>query len=324
MLSILKTIYKSPQINFTIKLGIGGIVIIYLYPHLASFASNLKEQSIQFSAQSAILLSACIILSFANWGTEAYKWHKLLNTNHQSEFKRSIKAILQGIILSIITPNRVGEIIGRSISIKENKTAAAAASIASSASQTLTTIIFGCTAISHHLFNNKEEIWGSLLLIINTVCLIGYFFLPNISTIGTKWQYTAKTAKLLSQITAASLAQAFFISTIRYIIFSSQFMIICFALKMNLAFLECYLAIFATFFITTIIPSNLLSELGIRGGASLYCFSFISNNPVLATFSSWILWIINIASPAIIGTALFGLKELSILNLFGKKRNKHC
>ena len=63
--------------------------------------------------------------------------------------------------------------------------------------------------------------------------------------------------------------------------------------------------------ITSVIPTLLISEIGVRGSVALLVFGIITNNEIAIVFSSVLLWVINVAAPALIG--LFFMKGLTFL-----------
>jgi hypothetical protein len=63
------------------------------------------------------------------------------------------------------------------------------------------------------------------------------------------------------------------------------------------------------FFFITITPTIALAEIGVRGSVALLVFGLFSNNVVGILSSIFILWIINLIIPAIIGSFfIFSLK----------------
>ena len=57
-----------------------------------------------------------------------------------------------------------------------------------------------------------------------------------------------------------------------------------------------------TFFTMAVIPTVALTELGVRGSVALYFLSQVSENTSGIVTATFVLWIINLALPAIIGS----------------------
>jgi len=58
------------------------------------------------------------------------------------------------------------------------------------------------------------------------------------------------------------------------------------------------------------IPTLLISEIGVRGAVAVFVFGTISNLEIQIIMASILLWLINIALPALIG--IFNLKEIKL------------
>ncbi|NPA45090.1 MAG: hypothetical protein GXO49_06120, partial [Chlorobi bacterium] len=60
-----------------------------------------------------------------------------------------------------------------------------------------------------------------------------------------------------------------------------------------------------TYFISSVIPTFTFAEIGIRGTAAIFFIGMFSSNIVGIISATALLWIINLAIPAIIGSVLF-------------------
>lgn len=298
-------IKSNKAIIWPVKLLIGCLAYIYILPKIANLQDEIASQNITFTTSSYLSAGLAIMLTPINWFIETIKWKFLISRFHPINLKTASKAIIQGIVLSIITPNRIGEVIGRSISIKGHKTHAASASILSSTAQSSVTFISGAFAI--HIIPEIESspLNISISLIIATTILTLYLILPKI-VYKLPFQNN-KYISLFSNLkhyNTKDLIIAFLLSTFRYLIFCSQFILFCTAFSISSTITELFIAVSATFFITTAIPTNFLSELGVRGSASYFIFSSITATPMLATIASWSLWLTNLGIPALTGAII--------------------
>jgi hypothetical protein len=100
--------------------------------------------------------------------------------------------------------------------------------------------------------------------------------------------------------------KAFGLSVLRYLVFSFQYFLVLKIGGIQSSFSILLALIAITFFVTSAIPTFALSEIAVRGATALYFFHFISNDNVAIISSSVILWIINLALPAIIGLMFIG------------------
>jgi len=104
----------------------------------------------------------------------------------------------------------------------------------------------------------------------------------------------------------AVLGMSFF----RYLVFASQFYILLRLFSVEIPYHEAMMIISLVFFVMAIIPTVLITELGIRGSVSLYFFGIYftgsAQDAEMLNFgvfaASTLLWIINVGIPAVIGT----------------------
>ena len=96
----------------------------------------------------------------------------------------------------------------------------------------------------------------------------------------------------------------------RYIVFSTQYILLLHALGVNIPFYYAYLLISLIYFVMAIIPTVTLTEMGIRGSVAIYFFSFYFS-PLTAVsaelnlgilMASVMIWVINLGLPAVAGS----------------------
>jgi hypothetical protein len=91
-------------------------------------------------------------------------------------------------------------------------------------------------------------------------------------------------------------------------VFTLQYVLILKLFGIELSVIDSIICIALNFFLITIIPTYALAEIGIRGTVAVTIFSVygISSLPVLS--AALLIWIINLAIPALIGTLIL-IKE---------------
>ena len=58
-------------------------------------------------------LIICLVLMIMNWGLEALKWQVLVKSTQPLNFIQAFGSVLAGLATGLITPNRIGNFIGR-------------------------------------------------------------------------------------------------------------------------------------------------------------------------------------------------------------------
>ena len=70
---------------------------------------------------------------------------------------------------------------------------------------------------------------------------------------------------------------------------------------------QAFILIAITFFITSVIPTFALTEIVVRSAVAVYIFGILDPaQPLLIASASLLLWIINLAIPALIGSVFIG------------------
>ena len=91
-----------------------------------------------------IISGAVILLMILNWSVEAIKWKALMERLNPISFKSALDGVLAGISTGLITPNRIGNFIGRTQLLdKELRTRATLLTFLSNLSQFVPSIFFG-------------------------------------------------------------------------------------------------------------------------------------------------------------------------------------
>jgi len=98
------------------------------------------------------------------------------------------------------------------------------------------------------------------------------------------------------------LLKVFVLSFFRYVVFSIQYLLVLKSFNIELSFLLTLSLIAATFFVSTVVPTFALTEITVRGVSAIYFFGLYLTDTMPVLAASLILWIINLAIPALLGT----------------------
>jgi len=268
-----------------------------------------------------LLLSALVLfLALINWGLEAYKWSLTIYDIENLPFLKCLKAVIIGISFNIITPNRTGEIAVRSIVLKEgNRRAGMIATGVGSISQLVITI--SCGLISFIFFPILEinKSITTAIIFINILLVFLFFNLSIISNLIKKNSFLIRVfpnIDFLKNYKKNELLVLLFLSFLRYLVFTFQFFLLTQIFKINISVFETFTALSIMYLIVSIIPTTTLAEIGLRASVAVTCFSFYTSMEQEIMFSTFLLWIINLGLPAIIGIYLLNkkVKEPEIIN----------
>jgi uncharacterized membrane protein YbhN (UPF0104 family) len=221
----------------------------------------------------------------------------------------SLQSVLTGLAVSVITPNRIGEYMGRILFLRNvHKLQGITVTIVGSFAQLIVTGFLGLIGLIYYINQVKSTQWiywllaGSLVLCI----VLGYFyfnlptFVEKLSTIP--FLRKVKTYLLIvRRFHASQLLRILFLSFLRYGIYTTQFVLLLKLLWVEVPLLDMVLTIWLIFWAMAIVPTIAIAEIGIRGETALYFLAPLSQNHVGIVTATILLWLINLIIPALFG-----------------------
>lgn len=317
------------RLNALLQIFIAIAAIAFLFYRIPAIFDKDFFFKTAFSAISGKyftpLIIAVVLLMPVNWILEAIKWKFTISKAEKINLFTAVRAILGGITVSMITPNRTGEYLGR-VFILKSPVNGILLTLAGSFSQLITTFVMGCTSlfIAMPVFINylaiESDGYLTLFRIANMAMILGsvmiYMKFPVFYKIADmsllrKYDKIKKLARFSEAFSQLDLIKILMISLLRYVIFSTQYYLLLLVGGIQLNPQSAFIVISLQYFIMAFIPSVALSEIGIRGSVAIMIFSiyFKYGKGVLlndeqafsVAFASISLWFINLAVPAIAG-----------------------
>lgn len=264
-----------------------------------------------FSYTSLVVVFALV---FVNWFIESFKWRQLLIPVQLISFSDALKSVLAGISVSIFTPNRIGEFGGRILILQKSaRMQGVFASLVGNFAQTLVTLVAGVLFFpffiqNFSVFNKSSE---PLLLALSVIAVVvGLLLFFNIKKLAKKtlmipwFQKNQQFFNFLLIYSGSDLLKYLGFSALRYLVFTFQFYLLLNFFGVQLNYTTAIIAISQVYFIMTFIPTFAMAELGVRGSVAVLVIGTLSPLSSAIIAASVLLWIINLAMPALVG-ALF-------------------
>lgn len=256
-------------------------------------------------------MSIAVILMFFNWTLEALKWKSLVNVLCEFSFVKSLRSVFTGITVSFYTPNRIGEFAGKVMHLEpEYRAKGCFLSFIGSSAQLLVTLQLGLIAVLLNMgtwFNSwilNKEIFLVLLATLVVLMTFGWFRISWLSPLLMRLRLSEKMKEqvaVFSEFHLNQLLAVYGYSLLRYLVFSFQQYLLMQAFGVNLELVTCFQLTAISFLLITIIPSIALGELGVRGGVNIAVFGMLANNTFGILTATFMLWLINLAIPALFG-----------------------
>ena len=242
------------------------------------------------------------------------KWRMLVRGIEPVSFAEAFKATIAGTSIGMITPNRVGEFVGRVLFLApENRIPASFATAVGSIAQFVTTLVFGTLGLIALILTAQEDGVGSqsvawiALCAVVALCTLLLYFNPDLLRavvarlpVVRKWE---QHAAVLESFRSRLLLTVLLLSALRYVVFTVQFIIILEGLA-DVGINDSLMAIPVAFLFSTLIPTVMLTELGVRGSVAIALISPGLSHDKSVFLASTTLWLINIALPALAGSII--------------------
>lgn len=257
-------------------------------------------------------LTLVLVLMLVNWMLETAKWKLLLLKFYPASWISCFRAVMSGVTVSIFTPNRTGEFAGRVLHLESgSRIKGALAAIIGSMNQLLITILAGGVALLFSLDSLMpgEAVLRTVLGVLLFAGLLGliivYFRLPLLGKILARISSFRKLTlytRIFSLYSISDLMRLTIYSALRYLVFSFQFILMLKIFGITFSYPESMRLISLIYLVMAVVPSVALSELTVRGSVALYFLSPLTGNSAGVLAATSLLWVINLAVPAMIGS----------------------
>ncbi len=291
--------------------------------------NNLIANLYALTDESGMFLKLLLILflMLVNWGIESRKWQFMIRKIEKVSFRKSVQAVLTGVSVSSFTPNRIGEYFGRAYVLdKASHMEGILITILGSMSQLLITILCGTISVILLMPGYFLDSAGTvgyiyavpilMILLLDGLLLLIYLNVPILTSLrekiltGRRMEKIRNFFAVFSKFNRRDLFKVLMLSLTRYLVFTTQYYLLLTVFSIDIPFETAILFISVIFLLISVIPTVFLTELGIRDSIALFLFGLFYSRSGLMTdnirmgilMASTILWIVNLALPALIGT----------------------
>ena len=244
-----------------------------------------------------------ILLVPINWGLEFLKWFytvKSIDSNIRTS--QITQSLLAGISTGFVTPNRLGNFIGRMFYFKGRKGALLIlGTLYGNLAQFIASLIFGVVGfflVGALVFDfEKESYFFTTAMIIGGMAVILFVIYPLIPIEKLNWFKRYLNVLTKFRMKAKRLAVPLLVlSLVRYLIFVLQFCLLLINYTHELIY-----GLYLHYLIVTLTPTLIFGKLVVRETIGLLVLSTFITNPTVIIAASLFLWLINLGIPALTG-----------------------
>lgn len=294
----------------------GVLLAVAFYLFLAVQAQDSRAWSGVLGTLWQWPLLLALLLGSASWAVEAHKWKLLIQPLGPASFGASLRATLVGTSLGIFTPNRTGEWFGRAMQADKGlRTRTGLAALLGSTAQTVTTAVFGLLALllvplvvrSGGVFSEALPVLAVIAGCCTLALLWLYFHDRALHTLACILPLPRSIKQAADHLLRyAPLDRTRFLawSALRYVLFAVQFTLLIILCTGSTDGASALVAVPIIYLTTTLVPTMLLSELGVRGSAAVALLAPTGMSEPGILVACLVMWLMNVVAPATIGVIL--------------------
>lgn len=251
-----------------------------------------------------------------NWGLEAIKWKRLVAEVEVMSLGRALTATLAGTAVALVTPNRTGEVAGRVLFLApDRRWRGGVATVLGAMAQFTATLLLGAIAFLwwHAASGLPAAVppgWGPgpvVAALLLACASLGLYLRPRLVHRGVArlplLRRLAGPAEVLHRFRTPDLMAVLGLSIARYAVFWLQYVVFLVVLA-GMAWQGALVAVPVIYLVSTLVPTMLLSELGVRGSVAVALLLPLGGAPALVLLASFGVWALNLALPAAAGAVV--------------------
>ncbi len=311
MHSIIKA--KKNQLIFLRVLKIIAFIFIlaYLFYRL-NHVNNVGWSSMEISNLPALIL--VIVLIPVNWFVEFLKWH--LTTQaiiSKSDFSSVKNSFYAGMVTGLLTPNMIGNFIGRMYYFKrKDRVVIILLTLISNQAQFLITVLLGTAGfilipVGVDRLSLDLYTWVSIGLIA-ALSLLSYFQLERILQLFSSTRKIGRRLELVFTRLKTFRSKVLILSFLRYLVFIVQFalLLVAFGAEFELMLI---VRISEVYLISALIPTLFLGKLGVRESVGVMILGSMGISEVTVVVSSLSIWFLNLILPTMMALVLLKFRK---------------
>jgi len=303
-----------------IKAVLAIVALAYLVYRLVTFEhwdQAGQRFSGAFQGKRLFFLAAAVLLIFLNFSAEAIKWQRLVNRLEPVSYLKAMAGVLASLTMAITTPNRIGDVITRGLILKPgHRLAGTGHTFLCILAQMVVTITVGLMGAAlylpanDYLLMDKRDSWMVTLAVsvaAGLILLILFFSIDRLSGFFQRFRWLKVFHPFLVALQGVSIKDKSFLllfSTLKFLTYITQFYLILNFFGINIPPFTGLSAVSLIYLILHFVPVPTVGDLGVRGSVAILILGPYTSDVPAIVFTTFVIWIINIMIPAMIGLVL--------------------
>jgi hypothetical protein len=292
-------------LKWVVPIAIAFVVFNKFYKNAELDFNQLFDEILGMKTSLIFIL---LLFSILNWSVEVRKWQYLICKLELQSFKVAGKSVLAGVAVSQLLPYRVGEYLGRLAYVKdENKIKGGILSVFGSISQLFFTLFFGLPAFVY-LFFPQLSVWHFVALFSMMFLVLLVFMNLSRFQLLAKNNFVQKIVAAWEMLQPKDILRLLTFSLVRYLLFLTPYALLLahFQLIEEHAYYTLFSAVACIFFLQSVSPNFILSDLAIRVSVPTLVLSQIAEvGQGLDFLPGLIIYVFNLLLPMCLGAIVF-------------------
>lgn len=277
--------------------------LVLVYFQLSSVS---KTEWLSFNVERPFFLILVFSLLLVNLSFGFFKWDVILRKIKSNvSFAVKIQSFFAGIVTGMMTPNMLGNFIGRLYYFDRNhRTNIVLTTLFSNYIQFFTTVVFGCIALLFFRYNfiDCTFVVKAGLLFILLISLVLFLFGEKIVLLFRKKEW-AQSFNVWLKINYSIRYYLFVFSVLRFLVYALQFNLALYAFGEDFN-LYTYSTVWVVYFLMLFTPSLFMAKLGVKESVSIFILTSIGMCSVNVLFASLFIWFVNNLIPTLFGVLI--------------------
>lgn len=302
-------------LNILIKLLIVGLAFWFVYSKVNNQKNLLAFKELVGGLDDMVLnwaLVLVVFLMFANWALEVVKWRYLAQDLERMSFWKATKSVFCGLTWAIFTPNRIGEYGGR-IMVLQSKNRANGAVLMGVGlfAQLVLTSFFGAISLAWFITTFLDTplsvnfgVW-IIAIVYALAFVVLYFNVHWVDYWVGRFKFLSRIKPFFSvllDVKPKALLYVLFLSLCRFVIFTSQYIILMLIILPDIPLVSMVLMIFILFFVQAAVPTLDIFDFSVRSFVASNLYSYVTTQEIAVMAIVSCIWFVNLILPAIIGS----------------------
>ncbi|MDX1462346.1 MAG: hypothetical protein R3359_04765 [Marinirhabdus sp.] len=289
-----------------LKLLVLVLGFAYIYDKIQAEAFVVGPNiSDNFTQHGYLVVVTFLLAATCNWLLEIAKWKRTVGIQIPIGFSEAAKQSLGALTASLITPNRIGEYGAKALYFpRHHRKRILFLNVVHHGAQMGTTVLFGIPAFAIFLYQYRVALRTDMLLylciFILGISVLTYLFRKK--QLGIQGLSLSNLWRHFKQILMGDKIALLGFSIARYLVFSILFYGILWLFDASATFVTVAPLLCSMYLLASIVPTFFVLDVVVKGSVAVWLFSFAGISEIAVLSTVFIMWVLNVVLPAIIGS----------------------